>query len=142
MMKLVINKCYGGFGLSHEAMMRYAEIKGIALYPEKNEFCDYTYWKVPKSERLDTKLGEPDNWRNVTLEQRQEYNRQWSEQTIYDRDIERNDPILIQVVEEMGLKSSGRYAELKVMDIPDDVEWEIEEYDGQEWISEKRRKWG
>lgn len=26
-------------------------------------------------------------------------------------------------------------------DIPDDVEWEIEEYDGLEWVSEKHRTW-
>ena len=32
-MKVVINACYGGFGLSHKAIMRYAELKGFKLYP-------------------------------------------------------------------------------------------------------------
>ena len=30
--KIVINVCYGGFGLSHKAIMKYAELKGIKLY--------------------------------------------------------------------------------------------------------------
>jgi hypothetical protein len=32
-------------------------------------------------------------------------------------------------------------AELKVVESPDDVEWEIEEYDGIEWIAEVHRTW-
>ncbi len=31
-MKVVINRCFGGFGLSHEGILKYAEIKGITLY--------------------------------------------------------------------------------------------------------------
>jgi hypothetical protein len=38
-------------------------------------------------------------------------------------------------------KSSGVYAELKIVDIPDDVEWEIDEYDGKEWVAEVHRTW-
>lgn len=59
----------------------------------------------------------------------------------YNRDIPRNDPALVQVVEEMGADADGRCAELKVVDIPDDVEWQIEEYDGIEWVAEKHRTW-
>ena len=55
--------------------------------------------------------------------------------------IPRDDPILIQVVEELGEASWGSAAELKIVDIPDDVEWEIEDYDGQEWVSEVHRTW-
>ena len=32
-------------------------------------------------------------------------------------------------------------SDLKVVEIPDDVEWEIEEYDGNEWVSEVHRCW-
>jgi hypothetical protein len=89
-MKIVINKCYGGFGLSKDALARY-----------KNE------------------TG--------------------SNKAYYE--IDRNDPTLISLVEELGEDSWGKFAELKVVEIPDDVEWEIEEYDGMEWISEKHRTW-
>jgi hypothetical protein len=36
---------------------------------------------------------------------------------------------------------NGDFAELKVVEIPDDVQWQIEEYDGKEWIAEKHRTW-
>ena len=59
----------------------------------------------------------------------------------YNRDIPRDDPALVQVVEELGAKADGSCASLKVVEIPDDVEWEIAEYDGREWVAEKHRTW-
>jgi hypothetical protein len=44
-------------------------------------------------------------------------------------------------VEQLGNAANGDFAELKVVEIPDDVEWIIQEYDGDEWISEKHRTW-
>ena len=55
--------------------------------------------------------------------------------------INRNDPILIEVVEELKEEANNKFSNLKIIFIPDDVEWEIEEYDGMEWIAEKHRKW-
>lgn len=54
---------------------------------------------------------------------------------------ERNDPDLIAAVESLGKAASGRYAELAVVEIPDGIEYEIDEYDGLEHISEKHRTW-
>ena len=59
----------------------------------------------------------------------------------YARDLERNDPLLIQVVEELRKGADGDHAELKIVEIPDDVEWQIDEYDGVEWVAEKHRTW-
>jgi len=56
-------------------------------------------------------------------------------------DIARDDPNLIRVVQSLGKRSWGACAELKIVQIPDDVEWEIEEYDGIEWVAEKHRIW-
>lgn len=53
----------------------------------------------------------------------------------------RNDALLIQVIEELGPKANGRCAELKIVEIPDDVNWCIEEYDGMEWVAEAHRTW-
>lgn len=58
-----------------------------------------------------------------------------------ERDIPRDDPYLVQVVRELGGDASGRYAELKIVEIPADVDWFIEEYDGWEWVAEKHRTW-
>jgi hypothetical protein len=54
---------------------------------------------------------------------------------------DRANPKLVVVVEKLGDKASGSCSKLKVVEIPDGVEWEIEEYDGMEWVSEKHRTW-
>lgn len=56
-------------------------------------------------------------------------------------DVERNDPDLVAVVEELGEKAAGPCASLKVVEIPDDVEWWIEEYDGVEHVAEAHLRW-
>ena len=43
---------------------------------------------------------------------------------------------LISVIEKIGSRANGDHSELKIVEIPDDVEYIIEEYDGLEWISE------
>lgn len=85
-MKVVINRCYGGFSLSEKAM----------------KF-----------------LGVGSEW----------------------PDIARNDPKLVECVEKLGGEANDTYAELKVVEIPDDVNWEIGEYDGLEWVEEVHRRW-
>jgi len=59
----------------------------------------------------------------------------------YSRHIPRDSEHLIAVVELMGRAADGGYAELKIVDIPDDVNWCIEEYDGREWVAERHRTW-
>lgn len=142
MKKVVINKCFGGFGLSHEAVMRYFEIKGITVYPEqgKGYWKFWTYWTVKPEDRIKIKEGE--DFYKMPIEERAAYNKTQSEQTIYEREIERHDPALVQAVEELGKKAWGRHAELVVVEIPDDVEYCIEEYDGLEHIAEVHRTWG
>jgi hypothetical protein len=41
----------------------------------------------------------------------------------------------------MGEESFGMFASLKIVEIPDDVEYEITEFDGLETIREKCRTW-
>lgn len=94
-MKVVINNCYGGFGLSDAGIARYLELKGI---------------EVPSKD-------------------------------FYDRDIPRDDPVLIQVIRELGDDVNMVTSDLKIVDIPDDVDWYIEEYDGNEWVAERHRTW-
>jgi hypothetical protein len=89
-MKVVINTCFGGFGLSTAA---------------EDEFRKRTGYLA----------------------------------SLYD--VERNDPDLVAIVEEMGEAANGQYSKLKVVEIPDDVQWIIEDYDGRETIAEKHRTW-
>lgn len=140
--KVVINACYGGFGLSPEGMVRYYEIKGKKLWVEVDKkysslgICHY--WLVPPEERLKNR---EDEWHEMSTAERQEYNKIYSEQCVYERDFERDDPVLVQVVEELGSKANGKHASLKIVEIPDGVEWQVEEYDGNEWVAEKHRTW-
>lgn len=100
-MKVVINCCYGGFGLSDEAIRLYAAKIGIHLGERKTYGYDELWYS----------------------------------------DIPRNDPVLVEIVEQLGDAANGDYSELKVVEIPDGVEWYVDEYDGFEHIAEKHRTW-
>jgi hypothetical protein len=58
-----------------------------------------------------------------------------------DKDIARDDPLLVKTVLERGERANGRHSELKVVEVPGEIDWQIEEYDGKEWISEVHRTW-
>ena len=122
MTKVVINVKYGGFGLSHEAIMRYAELKGINLVTDDVKYYSLTGKPIYNSYYVDSVKSE--NYFSL-------------------HDIEdRTDAALVQVVEELGEKASGPHAELKIVEIPDDVKcWKIEEYDGFESVHECHRVW-
>lgn len=63
-------------------------------------------------------------------------------QRLYGGDADcRSDPALIRVVEELGDRAAGDYSRLKIVDVPDDVDWVIQEYDGIEWVAERHRTW-
>lgn len=117
-MKVVINACHGGFGLSEAAFEKFLDRKGIA-------------WE--KQHRVDYDLHEYYHAGHLGDEKHFSY----SQEIVEDR----SDPDLIAVVEEMGEGANGEYARLKVVEIPDYVDWYIEEYDGLEWVAEAHRTW-
>ncbi len=90
---VVINDCYGGFGLSQRAREEYCRLAGI------------------------------------------------TERDFSDRDIPRDDPYLVKVIKELGMGANGSHANLKIVEIPGDVDWLVQEYDGAEWVAEKHRTW-
>jgi len=91
--RIVINTCYGGFGLSDLAEQRYKQMAGITD-------SSWSYYF-----------------------------------------IDRADPYLVKIVREMGMAANGPHANLKIVEVPGDVEWEVAEYDGNEWVAEKHRTW-
>jgi len=93
MPKIVINTCFGGFGLSEESLEDYKKRKSI------------------------------------------------TDENFYHWDIPRDCPDLVAMVEEGGTDVDGIYSELKVVDVPDDVNWFIHEYDGMEHVAERHRTW-
>ncbi len=135
MTKVVINHCFGGFSLSHEAIMRYAEIKGITLYVSAEASGYPSYYLCPPEEYV--RISDEESFNPVSPERFARSNALY----FSDRNIERNDPALVQVVEEMGESANGSCANLAVVEIPDDVEWHIHEYDGNEHVAENHRTW-
>ena len=59
----------------------------------------------------------------------------------HENELCRDDPILIEIVEKLGEEASGDHAELRIVEVPEDVNWYIEEYDGSEWVAERHRTW-
>ena len=43
-MKVVINRCYGGFGISDTAFKRYLDLKGITWYKGESGFSSSDYY--------------------------------------------------------------------------------------------------
>lgn len=127
MTKIVINECYGGFSLSAPAFVEWARRKDYEIV----EIVDR-----PFRERYAHPLR-PFSEEFVAYDP----TRHTFEDLLSDRYLDRDDRDLVAVVEVMGEKSSGDHACLKVVEIPDGVEWEIHEYDGSEWIAEKHRTW-
>ena len=56
--------------------------------------------------------------------------------------IERHNPLLVECVEALGNKANGEFARLDVVEIPDGINYTVEEDGGVEWIAEQHRTWG
>ena len=124
MTKIVYNSSYGGFGLSHEAVMRYAEIKGITLYSKKDSMDFYYYYTVPieEYERI---------YRECVKEG--DYTRA-NDLYFSPTSISRTDPALVQAVEELGDAANEIYAKLRIEELPAGTLYRIDEYDGRETV--------
>ena len=51
-----------------------------------------------------------------------------------DRNIDRDDPALVQVVEELGNGANGKYADLSIAELAAGTLYRIDEYDGMESV--------
>ena len=132
--KIVINAGIGGFGLSYKAVMRYAELKGITLYAAN--------LLHPVSSKAVPYYGDEPalfvHYATSPLNEKSEFN---EEDYFYETLIPRDDPSLVQAVEELGSEASGM-SKLKIVEIPADVEWEIQSSSaGRESVHEKHRVW-
>jgi hypothetical protein len=136
MQEIVINRCYGGFGLSVKAMYRLAELKGLTLYQVESDGYELNSYHLVTDKDKET-LFFP-LFSTVPPEEITD-SRDWY---FSDSSFERDDTDLIQVVKELGEdEASGNLASLKVVEVPDDIRWAIEEYDGIEWIAEAHKTW-
>ena len=112
--KILINADIGGFFLSDEAIELYLNKKGLKFTTEK------------KSSMFSSS--------SVSFYINGGY---FSEHC-----LQRDDSVLIETVEQLGLvKSADTFSTLKIVEIPHEVEWVVQDQDGVEWIAEKHRTW-
>lgn len=132
MKKIVYNACYGGFNLSKEAVQRYFQIKNQQVWIEHDKkfrsLDMFTVWLTPPEERP----TENKDFYSMSMDERIAHNKAYSEQTWCYRSISRHDPVLVQVVEELGEKANGLCANLKIAEV--DGLYRIDEYDGFESV--------
>lgn len=122
--KIVINRCYGGFGLSDEATELYMTKTGRVPFYKDTSFSCTTYATTPFVKTTPFCTG-----------------RATTGTYFFQHELDRDDPILIEVVEELGEKANDRYSELDIVEIPEGVDWEIRDYDGKESVRERSRSW-
>lgn len=140
-MKIVVNKCYGGFSLSPAATKRLAELKtpGRKCLFFERDYSAKAYREITEAQatekgfswtafdEIPPKFDPPNDWFDAHF--------------IESNPRDRADPQLVLVVEELGDKANGECAKLRIVEIPDGVDWEISEYDGMEHIAETHRTW-
>ena len=148
-MKIILNKCYGGFNVSTAGYRLYAKKKGFELYPYvmaidpkyKYHIGEYSFEKIEWEKIRYTcahihyfikDYGDKIS-RRAFNEIEDDY--LWLEQN------HRTDPVLIEVVEELGKEASGAGSDLRVVEIPDDMEWVIDKHDGLEVLHQKVQTW-
>lgn len=155
-MKVVISDW--GWGLSKKAYKRIAELMGVECHFYEYIFSERKYYErsfEEVDEMYDVYASPVPNVEAFT-ELMNQYDILPVEEAnlLYRTSIrlpdfsglfsckERSNPILVQVAEELGeelMNHSHHHAH--IVEIPDDVEWEIHSDEGCEWIAEKHRTW-
>lgn len=141
-MKIVINKCFGGFGLSLLAHKEYLKRKGKKAFFYKQTMNE---WRDDKNEYIRMeKLTESDRFDFCATKDLGKKTNKWpdSKDNFYYGDVDRTDPDLVAVVEKLGDDANGWAANLVVVDIPDGAKYSIDDYDGVESVHEAHEVWG
>lgn len=128
-MKIVVNRCWGGFGLSRHALLDLVKRNSPGI--EKVEDTDGFYRRISKWTEF-VEGYEFDGWQALYKD---------GIHYTWDRS-NRTDDVLIAVVEELGEAANGPFSELEIVEIPDDVkDYHIRNYDGMESVEEDHRSW-
>lgn len=111
MTKVAYNACFGGFGLSDDALEALLDRKGIAWDKSEGSGSMGSHYK-----RKDA-----DDDSGYLL--------------CYNLTEDRTDPDLIAVIEALGDKANGMCAKLRIEELPEGAQYRIDEYDGNETVA-------
>lgn len=128
-MKIILNKCFGGFGLSKDAYELYAEKKGIKVYEYYQDYKKGIDYFIKGNNSICKFYFTKDFGEEVKLN-----NEEYSKYSLYLSSENRTDKVLIEVVEELGQKASDGFSDLQIIEIPDNSFYKIDDYDGIETI--------
>lgn len=145
-MKIVLNKCYGGYSISSKAAIWCYEQGWKELATPIKEYFTEKERTDPVTERFSLAHA----LRNWDLYCKGELKSSFVTTFTLDktavldtRPKDRTHPILVKCIETLGKEANGSHADLKIIEIPDDVKgWHIEEYDGIESVHEDHTSWG
>ncbi|QHZ50009.1 hypothetical protein ERICV_05110 [Paenibacillus phage phiERICV] len=129
-MKVAINRCFGGFDLSHAAFLKLIE-RGWRVTVYNNDFDPAD----PTAELIDLTSSEYFVPWSYPRSSHYAFTKR------YDTKEIRTHPDVIAVIEELRELANTQVSELKIVEIPDDVYWEISDYDGLETVEEVHRSW-
>ena len=145
MAKVILNKGYGGFQVSAKAHKLYAERLGKKLFYYVGEYShderEVQYTRVSYEEFLKKKtLFYFYSLKDLGDFISKDIVREDSDSELDLDEHHREDPLLIQIVEELGEEASGWAGTLKVVEIPDELangNYMIDDYDGWETLHAK-----
>ena len=137
-MKVILNKRYGGFCVSQEAYELYAKKKGIEIFSYDMKLINGkpAYRKTNAGSSIFNTTFTKDFGDYVEMS-----DDDFDKYYLNLDESHREDPILIEVIEELGKRANGPFAKLVIIDIPDGMEYEIDDYDGVGTLHEKVKKW-
>jgi len=143
--EVVINKCYGGFGLSNEAIRelhklgsKYVKVVKPQDYFGKKEWNNNRAFCLQRMVEADKETA-LSNY--PLIEGTKILCEDYSHNYGVGEEDARRDPLLVQVVKKLKDKANGRFAKLSIVRIPVGVKFEIDEYDGIESIHEIHKVW-
>lgn len=137
MKKVILNKSYGGFGISRMGYELYAKKKNLDLYMYETEFKgEHCFYKKTDNDALFTQYFTKDFGDNVDISEED-----YKNYNLYLDKGYREDPILIEVIEELKEKANSNFSDLKIVEIPDDLDYVIDDYDGLETLHQRVQEW-
>ncbi len=117
-MKVVLNRDYGGFGLSNKAFERLIELGFPFVHEKDSDKEDYG--------KTDLKI--------IVFDEPVFNSRYGILQNDFEDEDLRSHLSVVQVVEELGRSAWGGAAKLELVEISDDIDWRIDQKNGFEWI--------
>lgn len=151
MKELLINRCFGGYTLSNEVLIeltkrKHKDFKKLYFYCK--DYSNQRYVKIKDFKYKNGKLVNSGYFLDsLYLSYHDQgdivkYNDFKYDKLIWSDDWSRDDEDLIKLFKEWGSeRCSGDCSKLKLVEIPNDIEYYIDDYDGLESIHEKHRSW-